>query len=95
MRPRRRFSFLLSIPAVAASGLLELKEALKILPADSLQPLIFGTLAAGIVGYISIWFLMSYLKRNSTMIFIVYRVILGVVLLVLLWQGIIEPNIAT
>ena len=42
-----RFSFLLSIPAVTASGLLELRKALHILPADSFVPLFVGTLVAG------------------------------------------------
>lgn len=88
-----RFSFLLSIPAVTASGLLELRQALKILPHESFQPLIVATVISAIVGYASIWFLLAYLKRNSTLIFIVYRLILGAVLLVLLWQGVISPVI--
>lgn len=86
-----RFSFLLSIPAIGASGLLELREAYHILPAESVVPLIAGVVTAGIVGYLSIWFLISFLKKNSTAIFIVYRLILGTVLLVLLWQGVISP----
>jgi undecaprenyl-diphosphatase len=90
-----RFSFLLSIPAVAASGLLELRQALKILPHESFAPLIVSTVIAGVIGYISIWFLLAYLKRNSTAIFIIYRLILGTAILVLLWQGIISPAINT
>jgi len=86
-----RFSFLLSIPAITASGLLELRQALKILPPESFRPLFVATLVAGIIGYASIWFLLSYLKRHSTVVFVVYRVILGIVLLVLLWQGVISP----
>ncbi|HMJ08659.1 MAG TPA: undecaprenyl-diphosphatase UppP [Pyrinomonadaceae bacterium] len=89
-----RFSFLLSIPAITASGLLELKEAIQILPSESHYPLITATLVAGIVGYLSIWFLMEYLKRNSTAIFIVYRIVLGTVLLILLWQGILSPQVS-
>lgn len=88
-----RFSFLLSIPAITASGLLQLKEAWSILPADSFMPLLVGTLIAGIVGYASIWFLIAYLKKNTTMIFIVYRIILGAGLLGLLWQGVISPQV--
>jgi len=88
-----RFSFLLSIPAITASGLLQLKEAWSILPADSFQPLLVATIVAAIVGYASIWFLIAYLRRKSTGIFIVYRIVLGVVLLVLLWQGIISPQV--
>jgi undecaprenyl-diphosphatase len=86
-----RFSFLLSIPAITASGLLELRKGLKILPPDSFVPLLVGTIVAAIVGYLSIWFLISFLKRNTTAVFIVYRIVLGIVLLVLLWQGVISP----
>ena len=88
-----RFSFLLSIPAITASGLLQLKEAWSILPADSFGPLLVATIVSGIVGYISIWFLLAFLKRNSTAIFIIYRIILGVVLLALLWFGVISPQV--
>jgi undecaprenyl-diphosphatase len=87
-----RFSFLMSIPAIGASGLLELKEAIHILPQESFIPLVAGTIAAGIVGYLSIWFLISFLKKNTTAVFIIYRLILGTVILVLLWQGVLSPQ---
>ena len=86
-----RFSFLLSIPAIAASGLLELREAVRILPSETLYPLITGTVIAGVVGYLCIWFLLAFLRRNSTAIFIVYRVILGAAILICLWQGVLAP----
>jgi undecaprenyl-diphosphatase len=89
-----RFSFLLSIPAVTASGILELREALRILPNESFTPLAVGTVVAAIVGYLSIWFLLAFLRRNSTAVFIIYRIMLGSILLVLLWMGIINPNIS-
>ncbi len=88
-----RFSFLLSIPAITASGLLELKKAIEILPSESFVPLIVGTLVSAIVGYLSIWFLLAFLRKNSTAVFIIYRIILGVVLLVLLWKGVLSPQI--
>jgi undecaprenyl-diphosphatase len=88
-----RFSFLLMIPAITASGLLELKEAWKILPDDSFMPLAVGTIIAGIVGYLSIWFLLAFLRKNSTAIFIIYRIALGAIILILLWQGILSPQI--
>ena len=86
-----RFSFLLMIPAITASGLLELKEAVKILSKDDFIALGVGTVVAGIVGYLSIWFLLAFLRKNSTAIFIIYRIIVGAVILVLLWQGILSP----
>ena len=82
-----RFSFLLSIPAVAASGLLELKEALHKLPHDSLTTLAVGTIVSGIVGYASIWLLLRYLRTHTTGVFIGYRLIVGGAILFLLFTG--------
>src|SRR5919107_368987 len=86
-----RFSFLLSIPAIAASGLLELKEAIHKLPEGSALPLVVATVTAGIVGYASIWLLLRYLRTHSTAVFIVYRLALGAALLFMLWRGAIRP----
>ena len=88
-----RFSFLLSIPAITASGLLELRKALKILPPESLVPLLVGTIVSAVVGYVAIWGLLAFLRKNTTAVFVVYRLILGTVLLVLLWQGVLSPVI--
>jgi undecaprenyl-diphosphatase len=86
-----RFSFLLSMPAIAASGLLELKDALKNLPHGSLLPLALATVISGIVGYMSIWFLLRFLRTHTTGIFIGYRLIVGITLLVLLSLGKLSP----
>ena len=85
-----RFSFLLSIPAIAASGLLELREAWHLLPPESFAPLLVGTIVAGIVGYLSIWLLLAFLRKNSTAIFIIYRLVLGAIILGLLWTNVIN-----
>ena len=82
-----RFSFLLSIPAIAASGLLELKEAIRELHGASYLPLVIATIVSGVVGYSSIWFLLRYLKTHSTGVFIGYRLIVGAALLILLTFG--------
>src|SRR5437899_2350830 len=86
-----RFSFLLSIPAIAASGLLELKEAIHKLPQGSLGPLVLGTIVSGIIGYMSIWFLLHYLRTHTTGIFIAYRLIVGGAILFMLFSGRIAP----
>jgi undecaprenyl-diphosphatase len=86
-----RFSFLLSIPAIAASGLLELKEALHNLPPSSLSSLAIATVVSGIVGYASIWFLLRFLRTHTTGIFIGYRLILGAALLIMLFSGRLNP----
>ena len=88
-----RFSFLLSIPAITASGLLELKESFEVLPADSFTPLAVGTIVSAIVGYASIWFLIRFLRKNSTFIFIVYRIIVGAAILGCLYYGILSPQV--
>jgi undecaprenyl-diphosphatase len=88
-----RFSFLLSIPAIAASGLLELKEAATKLPPGSYGSLVVATVVSGVVGYASIWFLLRYLRTHSTSIFILYRVIVGIAILVALAMGYISGSI--
>ncbi|HZN07475.1 MAG TPA: undecaprenyl-diphosphatase UppP [Pyrinomonadaceae bacterium] len=88
-----RFSFLLSIPAIAASGLLELREAIEKLPAGSYGSLAVATVVSGVVGYASIWFLLRFLRTHSTGIFIVYRVIIGAAILAALAAGYISASI--
>jgi undecaprenyl-diphosphatase len=88
-----RFSFLLSIPAIAASGLLELKEAIHKVPHESYAPLVVATIVSGIVGYASIWFLLRYLRTHSTGVFIIYRMIVGGLILLALSTGYISGNI--
>jgi len=88
-----RFSFLLSIPAIAASGLLELKEAMHKLPASSYGSLAVATIVSGVVGYASIWFLLRYLRTHSTGVFIVYRVIVGALILAALSLGYMSASI--
>ncbi|HYG10903.1 MAG TPA: undecaprenyl-diphosphate phosphatase [Pyrinomonadaceae bacterium] len=86
-----RFSFLLSIPAIAASGLLELREAITKLPEGSALPLVVATIVSALVGYASIWFLLRFLRTHSTGIFIGYRLVVGAAILLLLAGGFIQP----
>ncbi len=88
-----RFSFLLSIPAIGASGLLELKQAMTKLPHGSYGSLAVATAMSGIVGYASIWFLLRFLRRHSTGVFIVYRVIVGGLILLALSAGYLSASI--
>jgi undecaprenyl-diphosphatase len=86
-----RFSFLLSMPAIAASGLLELKEAIHVLPPGSGLTLAVGTLVSAIVGYASIWFLLRFLRTHTTGVFIGYRLLVGGAILIMLISGRISP----
>ncbi len=85
-----RFSFLLSVPAVLASGLLELYEMRHFIGDIGVGHMITAVVAAGIVGYASIAFLLRYLRSHSTGIFIIYRLALGAFLLAMVgyagWQ---------
>ena len=87
-----RFSFLLSMPAIAASGLLELKEAVHKLPDGSYLPLIVATIVSGVVGYASIWFLLRFLRTHSTGIFIAYRLVIGAAIIFALLGGYISAS---
>jgi undecaprenyl-diphosphatase len=86
-----RFSFLLSIPAITASGLLELKEAVHRLPPGSAVPLAVATVVSGFVGYASIWFLLRFLREHSTRVFIGYRVVVGALIMLSLLAGWVSP----
>jgi undecaprenyl-diphosphatase len=81
-----RFSFLLSIPAVAASGLLELPKALHSIQ-TGWAAIAVATVVSGISGYLSIAFLLRYLQRHTTYAFVAYRIGLGIVLIWLLVSG--------
>jgi undecaprenyl-diphosphatase len=81
-----RFSFLLSTPLIAGACL---KKGWEIhhhgLPADMRMPFLLGIMVSAVVGYAVIAALIRYLERRTFTIFVVYRVILGVILLVVGW----------
>ena len=81
-----RFSFLLSLPAVFAAGIFEFRHALHE-PAGEPVALAVATFMSFVVGYASIAFLLGYLKKHTTWLFIIYRLALGAVLLALLAGG--------
>lgn len=80
-----RFSFLLSIPAVFASGLLEFYESLNYIDFNSLVNMIIAAIAAAISGYMAIGFLLKFLKSHSTYLFIFYRIAVGIIILALIY----------
>lgn len=86
-----RFSFLLSIPSIFAAGLLSMKEHASALFGAQAVPVLVATVAAFVSGYWAIDFLLKFLARRSVYVFVVYRVVLGIVLLALLRQGVLSP----
>jgi undecaprenyl-diphosphatase len=85
-----RYSFLLAIPAVLASGLFELKEAGE--GHVSWGPTIFATFVAFGVGYAVIAWFMKFITTRSFMPFVIYRIILGIVLFILIGMGVLSPH---
>lgn len=84
-----RFSFLLSIPSILAAGLYELLEAREELFAtrEHAITLAVALVVTAIVGYATIPWLLGFLRRHSTFVFIVYRLLLAGLLVILLMNG--------
>jgi undecaprenyl-diphosphatase len=87
-----RYSFLLAMPAVLASGLFELKDAGE--GHVTWGPTIFATLIAFLVGYAVIAWFMKFITTKSFMPFVIYRILLGIALFALVGLGILEPHAA-
>ena len=78
-----RFSFLLSIPIMLAAGLLSVLDLVQAeFFLDFLPVLILGFVIAGVIGYLSIRWLLNYLKKNSFYGFAVYCVVISAVTLI-------------
>jgi undecaprenyl-diphosphatase len=85
-----RVAFLLGIPALVGAGLYELKSALG--GNVGLVPVLVGTVVSFIVAYASVAWLLRYVVKHSIEVFAFYRVLLGVVLLILLATSTITPT---
>ncbi|MEU8956628.1 undecaprenyl-diphosphate phosphatase [Streptomyces sp. NPDC048518] len=85
-----RYSFLLAIPAVLASGAYELKDAGE--GHVAWGPTIFATIIAFIVGYVVIAWFMKFITTKSFMPFVYYRILLGIVLFALVGAGSLSPH---
>ena len=85
------YSFLLAVPAVLASGFYKLAD-IGDGEGPAWGPTILATVVAFAVGYAVVAWLMSYIKRHSFLPFVIYRVALGVLLYVLVFTGVLDPN---
>jgi undecaprenyl-diphosphatase len=86
-----RFSFLLSIPAVLASGLFELLRIRSTVFELGAGNLFIATVVSGFAGYAAIAWLLRFLMRNSLMSFVWYRIGLGFLISFALFHGWITP----
>jgi undecaprenyl-diphosphatase len=89
-----RYSFLLAIPAVYASGFFQIFRLAEADPNPAWPQIIVATLVAGVIGYAVIAYFLRYISdsRHSFMPFVIYRVVLGSVVLVLAGAGVLDPN---
>jgi undecaprenyl-diphosphatase len=83
------FAFLLSAPVIAGAGGKQLFDLLRdgSGAAGGIDVYLAGLVTAAIVGYAAVAFLMRYLRTNSLMIFVAYRVVLGLIVLALVAAG--------
>ena len=86
-----RFSFLLSIPAVTAAGIYELKDVVASTQLMGYGPVVVGTVVSFVVGIATIHFLIRFLQTRTTKLFVGYRVVMGAVLIGLCAAGVLRP----
>ena len=86
-----RFSFLLSVPAVLASGLFQAYEIRHSLGGIAVVNLFVATVISAFCGYGAIGFVLRYLRTHTTYVFIWYRILLGGLILFLLYRETIDP----
>lgn len=82
-----RYSFLLSVPSVVASGLFELYNARDRILGEQLGPVIVAAIAAFAVGYGCIAFLMKFLQKHGIGVFVLYRFALAALLIGMVQSG--------
>jgi undecaprenyl-diphosphatase len=84
-----RYSFLMSIPVIGGAAVFKgLQVAQDGLPAGTSTPFIVGMVTAALSGMAAIWFVLAYLKRHSFNLFVVYRIVVGVGVLILIVAGV-------
>jgi undecaprenyl-diphosphatase len=85
-----RLSFFLSIPALTAAGVYELKDALD--GSIGVGPIVVGTMIAFVVAFASVAWLLRFVAHHTIAWFVPYRVVLGVAILALLGAGVMSAT---
>ncbi|MDR0965226.1 MAG: undecaprenyl-diphosphate phosphatase [Myxococcales bacterium] len=86
-----RYSFLLSVPATLAAGVFELRHLAEETSPLQVGPLAVGTLVSFVFGIAAIAWMLKFLRTHTTMVFIVYRIALGILILGLVGAGCLMP----
>jgi undecaprenyl-diphosphatase len=83
-----RLAFLMALPVIFGAGLYRGTDiALTGLPDDFLLPLAVGMVSAGVTGWIAVWVVFRLLRFGSLMPFVIYRIVLGLSILLILALG--------
>ncbi|HEY9816660.1 MAG TPA: undecaprenyl-diphosphate phosphatase [Candidatus Obscuribacterales bacterium] len=86
-----RFSFLLGVPAITLAGVVGLRDLIDVgFEGTSIAALIAGFITATISSYLAIAWLLNFLKKHSTWVFVWYRLGFGVIILGSIWMGLVE-----
>ncbi len=84
-----RYSFLMSIPVIGGAAAYKgLEVARDGLPAGTAMPFAVGMVSAALSGIAAIWFVLAYLKRHNFNLFVLYRIVVGVGVLILVVAGV-------
>ncbi len=84
-----RYSFLMSIPVIGGAAAFKgIEVARDGLPPGTATPFAVGIVSAALSGLAAIWFVLAYLKRHNFNLFVVYRIALGVGVLILVVAGV-------
>ncbi len=89
-----RYSFLLAIPAVLASGLYEFAKSAPDLSGADMAATLVATIVSFVVGYLVIGGLLKFLNHGSFVPFVIYRVVVGLALALSLVAGWVAPSLA-
>ncbi len=86
-----RFSFLLSVPIILGAGAYKLTKALPVLRGEPgwRTATAIGTGVSAVLGYLVIGWLLRWLRTRTTYVFVAWRLVLGALVAVLLWQGVL------
>lgn len=84
-RSSAKFSFLLSAPIIFGATLLKIKDIFNLAGQQSV-PLLLGFIVSAVTGFLAIHYLLSYVKRHTFNLFVVYRLIFSIIILAV-WKG--------
>jgi undecaprenyl-diphosphatase len=89
-----RFSFLLSVPIILGAGIYKLMKALPVLRGEAAwgSATLVGTVVSALAGYLVIGWLLRYLRTRTTYLFVAWRIVVGLLVAVLIWQGVLPRD---